>query len=706
MPSSEKHATVRRTLLYALSGLLLLILLALILAPGIARRYLVNHSTELVGRSLAIDKLKLNYFTGKARITGFTLFEADRQKAFASFDTLVVDLRPFKLLQRELNIQQFYLSGLSGNVIQKDSLFNFSDLIHGKSRPDAMPDTTSEDAEKDPFRFHFYDIELRSAHMEYDNKNIGDTLILQNISFFIPYVGWDQEERSEAGLRLSLENEGTLEAGININPVEGDFDMSFNLTGINLEGFRKLVSSYTRIRSIHGLFNTSLTITGNLNAPEKSIVAGRMDLTDLALTDELNRKFLGMDSLRIRIREANMHDKRFLADSVLLAEPYIFFELKDSTNNMAETLGLSPADSVSGEDLNDPASGPEDTLLPLYYDISSFRMNSGTIDFTDLTTGEAFQYQLSDVTMESEQISSISDQVPVFASMVLNNRGNLVAKATIDPADPGNLVLDYTIEDFHLPHLNIYSRYFVGFPVHYGEMFYRGHTEIRDQQLISDNHLILDNVELGEKQGGLKDIPLKFALYLLKDRNDVIDLDIPVRGRTDDPQVSVGQIVWNTLKNLVVRTASQPFESLANLLGVDPGDIETVGFQYGDTVLSDYNREQLDLLLELEQLKPGLEIEMIYYNDREREKETVLEVASADSISGEPGPAAAEAVAADSVMTVYEEIRFRKIEDYLGSVQDSTHIYLSRSNPGDPLNVGSRPRFLVHYSLKDSELVK
>jgi len=681
----------------------LLILVALALAPGIARRYVEKNSPELIGRSVTIEKLRLNVLSGKARITGFTLYEADGQEAFVTFDTMLVDIRPLKLLQRELLMQRFYLSGFNGRVIQEDSLFNFSDMTGRDHVSDTLVESSGEPHRNKPFRFHLFDIELKHAHMKYDNRNIGDTLVLQDISFFIPYVGWDQDEKSEAGLKLNLENEGKLEAGININPVEGDFDMSLSLKRIDMAGFRKLVSAYTRIGSVRGMFNTSLKVSGNLNEPEKSVAEGSIVMNDLALADETDRKFLGMGSVFFHFREVNMHAGRFVTDSILIVDPYIFLELKDSSNNITEALALSPGDTTSSEQMIvDQDSHPDDTITPFYYYISSFRMQNGTIDFTDLSTGEAFQYQLSEVNVNSQKISSTADQVPVYASMVLNDRGDLVAQASIDPKHPDNITLDYTIENFHLPDLNIYSRHFVGFPVYYGEMFYRGHTEISNNQLFSDNKLILDNVDLGNKEGGLKDIPLKFALYILKDRNDVIDLDIPVRGRTDDPRVSVGQIVWNTLKNLVVRTASKPFESLANLLGVDPGDIESVNFQYGDTVLSDYHREQLDLLLELEQAKPELEIEMIYYNDRDREKAEVP-AAITDTTTGEPDPAAADVIAADSLITVFEEIRFGKIANYLQTASDSTHIFLSRSNPGDPLNVGSRPRFQVHYSLKDTE---
>jgi hypothetical protein len=290
--------------------------------------------------------------------------------------------------------------------------------------------------------------------------------------------------------------------------------------------------------------------------------------------------------------------------------------------------------------------------------------------------------------------------------MLLNERGRLVAETSFDPLSPANFTLDYTITDFQLEDLNIYSRYYMGFPILYGEMFYRGYTEVRNKELLSDNHLIMDHVELGEKSGGLHDLPLKFALYILKDRNDVIDLDIPVRGRTDDPQVSVGQIVWNTLKNLIVRTAMAPYDFLSDLLGVDPEDIEAIEFQYQDTVLTEGIQKQLDLLVELEQIKPSMEIELIYFNDTDKEAEEVIMSATGrDSIEIRTlDPASPELLEADSMVVAFNQTRISMVEQYLLSASDSTQIVISRSDPRDPLNVGSRPKFEMRYSMKDENL--
>ena len=688
-------------------SLLLLIILTLILAPGIVKRYTQKHSPELIGRSVSMDKLRVYWLQTKVRITDFTLFESDNQKSFVSFDTLVINLKPLRLIRHELNMQQLYLSGLNAFVIQEDSTFNFSDLIEHITNDKPGETTEKDTAGNDSFAYHLYDIELRNARFEYDNRNIEDTLLLRNISFAVPYIGWDQSEKSEAGLHLDLEKEGSLDASININPAEGDFDMNISLQQLGLDGFTKLLSSYTDIGSVDGILNTHLEILGHLDEPERSLIAGQIELVDLSLSDLEEQEFFGAESIRLDMRELDLANTSYTLDSLVVEEPYVYFELKDSTNNLMEIFRLSPADSASA----DPAATgtePMDSTgsSPLYYSVGSFIMDQGVIDFSDGTAGEPFDYYLSEIEIHTDSLDSNADRVSIFASMLLNERGKLVAETSFEPLSPANFRLNYTITDFQLDDLNIYSKYYMGFPILYGEMFYRGHTEVRNKELLSDNHLIMDHVELGEKGGGLHDLPLKFALYILKDRNDVIDLEIPVRGRTDDPQVSVGQIVWNTLKNLIIRTAAAPYDFLSGLLGVDPEDIEAIEFPYRDTTLAEGIQEQLDLLVELEQIKPSLEIELIYFNDPEKEAEEIVRSATGmDSIQIQSlDPAATEKLEADSMVVVFNQTRIGNVEQYLLTASDSTQIVISSSDPRDPLNVGSRPRFEMRYSMKDEEL--
>ena len=228
--------------------------------------------------------------------------------------------------------------------------------------------------------------------------------------------------------------------------------------------------------------------------------------------------------------------------------------------------------------------------------------------------------------------------------------------------------------------------------------------------------------------------PLKFALFLLKDKDGVITLDVPVRGDLKDPKVSVGKIVWNTFKNLIVKAAAAPVKLLSGLIGADPKDIEAIEYDFMDTTFTENRQKQLDLLLQLEQQKPTLEIELVYFNDPTLEKREIAmevvgnmydakgnrrdhktqqeefekfvfkEVAN-DTLSIEDACLQiADAAAVDSIAAQFDRMRDDQLTNYLKMASDSTEIFVVSSNPEAPKNLGSKPRFEVKYGMKEEHI--
>ncbi len=718
----------KKILFLTLGFFILLIAVSLLLLPGIARRYAIKHSKELVGRQIELTSLRVNYFTAKILMTDFILFEADGQDEFVSFDTLLIRLKPFKLLKDEFVMDRFYISGLTAKVIQYDSTFNFDDLVafHSSEGDTAITDTASSAS----FKFHLSNIEFKHSQLEFDNRSLGDTKMLSDISFFIPYIGWNQSEKSEAGLRFSFRDEGYFESSINVDPVGGDYDAKIIINNLQLDSFRAYAAEYININELGGQLNCMVDIAGNINAAEKSIVSGTVEVTDFMMTDTKSKEFLGAAKVDCRLQSIDYHNNSYIIDSLIFTRPYVYFELDTATNNFFEIFNITFDEEES--DLAEEVTN-QDTDSSLFYAVNHLVIRRGVMDYRDNLTGEAFDYNLSEIEMNTDSILSTSDWLNIYSTMLLNKRGKLVAEVGVDPSNPYEIILDYTITGFQLSDLNIYSRFYMGFPVLYGDMYYRSHTEIIKNQLTSENKLIIQHAELGEKAGGLYDLPVKFALFLLKDRKGVIDLDIPVRGDLNDPTVSIGKIVWNTFKNLIVKIATAPFDFLARVISVDPSDIKAIEYDYLDTTLTAKRQHQIDLLLELEQKKGGLAIELVYFNDVEKEKEQIaiseagkifiaktgkdyikdedefiefLKVeAKSDSLEIlDASKVIIPATTVDSLADLFANTRRSSLENYLRAKSDSTQIQFINPDPRSPKNVGSFPQFEAKYSMTSEQL--
>lgn len=74
---------------------------------------------------------------------------------------------------------------------------------------------------------------------------------------------------------------------------------------------------------------------------------------------------------------------------------------------------------------------------------------------------------------------------------------------------------------------------------------------------------------------------MKLAVALLKDTKGNIDIQLPVAGDLNNPEFSVMPIVWQTLRNLVLRAVQAPFKFIAGLAAGGNEDLGTVPFAAG-----------------------------------------------------------------------------------------------------------------------------
>jgi hypothetical protein len=123
--------------------------------------------------------------------------------------------------------------------------------------------------------------------------------------------------------------------------------------------------------------------------------------------------------------------------------------------------------------------------------------------------------------------------------------------------------------NFELASFTPYSGRFAGYKIRQGKLTVDLKYLVADRQLKADHKIVIDQLELGEKVESPEAVglPLKLAVALLKDRNGVIDLELPVQGSLDDPQFRVGPIIWKAFVNLLTKAATAPFALLGSLVG-------------------------------------------------------------------------------------------------------------------------------------------
>jgi hypothetical protein len=118
-------------------------------------------------------------------------------------------------------------------------------------------------------------------------------------------------------------------------------------------------------------------------------------------------------------------------------------------------------------------------------------------------------------------------------------------------------------------------------------------------------------LEFGDKTAS-KDavsLPVKLAVALLRDRNGVIDLNVPVNGTLDDPQFKVWPIIWKVFVNILEKAVTAPFALLGSLFGGGP-DLQFIDFKPGVSDLDAGGADKVKTVVKALASRPQLKIDV------------------------------------------------------------------------------------------------
>lgn len=711
----------KKVLFISAAVLALLLIIALALAPTFVRNYLNKNGAEISGRTLSIEKIRYNYFTSSLRVYNANMYEQNSSDIFVGFDSLLVNLKPLRLLKHEFHVQQFQVVNPNARVEQNDTVFNFTDLIEFFDTGEVVEKDTVEPRS---YKLNLNQIEIKNGQLSYTDQQLDHTIGMENISFLIPQIYWGGAE-STADVAFDIGEGGSISSSFDYNSQTHEYSGEADFRNIELKIVLPYIQQYMNFSDIEGLLDADIFFNGLASDLNQFTLKGKADVNELVLDDENSKKVLGVKHAEADLKTMKPLMYKAELGMIRLDQPYMNLVLIDSVFNLEKLIVEQPETEEVDPKETEVESNPYDVF------VDNFVIDSGLIDFSDQRLQEVFNYELSAVHVDMDSISLSSDWLEITTTMKLNKRGNLEANLGVNPYDPfSHIELNYVLSDFQLPDVNIYSKHYMGLPILFGEMYYVNKTTIIDRQLESSNELVIRNVEMGRKTGGLYDIPIKLALFILKDINGDVKLDIPVSGDLSDPKTNVGQIVWNTFKGFMFKIVASPFKALGNLLGAQPEEIEEIALVYSDTTLTGKQRRSLDLLLELEELKPELAIEMQYLNDRKLERidaaSQIVQEAYKEKhdknpltnqkdylkyLQTESGRDSlviqdyerllASDAAKDSLIQFREKQRISMVKDYLLTQNDSTSIRVLGYDSENVLNIGSRPRFIISYKLAE-----
>jgi uncharacterized protein involved in outer membrane biogenesis len=245
--------------------------------------------------------------------------------------------------------------------------------------------------------------------------------------------------------------------------------------------------------------------------------------------------------------------------------------------------------------------------------IREVRIDGGRLNFSDFNVQPNFA---ADIRQLAGTVTGLSSAPTAHAKLKLT--GNV---GEFSPVEIGGELQPFAYDvytdvalrfsNISLPVFNPYSGRFAGYNIAKGKLDTEISYRIVDRELNAKHHIRIDQLEWGEAtpERAEASLPVKFATVLLRDRHGVIDLNLPITGTLDDPQFRIGPIVWQVIRNIIVKAVTAPFALLGSLFGGGE-DAQFVDFAPGATDLEASQAERLAGLAKALVEKPGLQLDV------------------------------------------------------------------------------------------------
>ncbi|BFM18269.1 hypothetical protein R50073_44520 [Maricurvus nonylphenolicus] len=194
-------------------------------------------------------------------------------------------------------------------------------------------------------------------------------------------------------------------------------------------------------------------------------------------------------------------------------------------------------------------------------------------------------------------------------------------------AEQVGLALSGDIKAVPLPSVSPYSEAYIGYHLTRGQYDHDFDLKIDNNDIEFNNKLLLRQLQLKsvdpskpQPMAQQLDVPLSFALNMLRDGDDNIQLEVPIKGRLDDPNINVSSVINKALANALKSGATnyltyalQPYGAVlmaANMVGDKLSSISLDPIEYpaGQAGLSSEQQAYLGKVSDLLASRPKLNL--------------------------------------------------------------------------------------------------
>ena len=386
---------------------------------------------------------------------------------------------------------------------------------------------------------------------------------------------------------------------------------------LDLRVLEPYIAQRTSLTLRRGFAGGALTLSYHRGGPAFKLT-GNLRIDSLHTVDNaLRENLVSWRSLAVRGLSLQLAPDRLSVAKIIAVQPYARVIVEpDRTVNVRRILagpGAPAAVATSPPASAARASIAQPRPVPMRVTVALIDIRKGRANFSDLSISPNFSSGIEDLSGTLSGLDSrpgsrakidLHGDVGPYAPVSIGGEVNLFGPALYADVAMSFRNMDLTV-------FNPYAGKFAGYNITKGKLTTELHYRIVGRKLDATHHVTIDQLEFGAKTAS-KDavsLPVKLAVALLKDRNGVIDLNLPVTGSLDDPKFRLGPLIWKVLVNVLEKAVTAPFKLLGALFGAGP-QMQYVHFRPGDAVLDATDLARMQSLAKALDARPQLKVDV------------------------------------------------------------------------------------------------
>lgn len=410
-------------------------------------------------------------------------------------------------------------------------------------------------------------------------------------------------------VELRINEQGTVSAQGTVGVVPPRAEFTLSVDNFALKPLQPYLADVADLLVTDGNFGGRGDLKFKVEDGEAVVrFTGRCSIDDLKTLDaRQGEQLLGWSDLGLEGIDIDSSTATYLVGEVQLRDLFVGLTVAgDGTVNLL-SVGRKEKDA-------EMAAAPEENRQgKTRISIGAVTLENSRFDILDRSVSPHYGASLSRLSGSVTGLSSdgIGEGRASFTGM-LNQDAPFQVAGSINPFLE-DLFADITIElrNFDMNPVSPYTGKFIGKKIGKGKMNLDLHYRIEKRHLEAKNKIFLDQFTLGETVNSPDAIslPIGLAVSLLKNRKGEITINLPVAGNLDDPEFSIGGIVFQALFNLIAKAATSPF-SLLGALVPEGKDLQQVEFDPGSAVITEGAAKKLKILATALYERPGLKVDV------------------------------------------------------------------------------------------------